>query len=43
MAQQPVLPYLTSKLGADAVSYGVLQTVFSGMQVAGGLMSGDNC
>lgn len=40
MAQAPVLPYLTKSLGADAAGYGALQTVFSAVQVVGGLWSG---
>lgn len=40
MAQVPVLPYLTQKLGADMTQYGTLQTVFSTIQFVGGLLSG---
>ncbi|KAK9812840.1 hypothetical protein WJX72_004589 [[Myrmecia] bisecta] len=40
MAQVPVLPYLIKSLGADAAAYGTLQTVFSTVQLFGGLVSG---
>mmetsp|Transcript_9684 Transcript_9684/g.17035 ORF Transcript_9684/g.17035 Transcript_9684/m.17035 type:complete len:427 (-) Transcript_9684:19-1299(-) len=38
--QQPVLPFLSSELGADAVAFGTLQTIVSGMALAGGAMMG---
>jgi OCT family organic cation transporter-like MFS transporter 18 len=41
MAQAPVLPYITKKLGADLQGYGSLQTLFSAAQFVGGLLSGD--
>ena len=40
MMQTPVLPYLTTALGADMESYGVLMTVFAVVQFVGGLLAG---
>ena len=40
MMQTPVLPYLTTALGAVMESYGVLMTVFAVVQFVGGLLAG---
>eukprot|EP00392_Amoebophrya_sp_AT5.2_P008697 g8725.t1 len=37
---QPVLPYLSKSLGADAITFGYLQTVTSVMQILGGAAIG---
>lgn len=39
-AQAPVLPFLTTSLHADLVSYGHLMTLFSVIQLVGGLLAG---
>jgi hypothetical protein len=38
--QAPLLPYMVKQLGADASYYGLLQSSFSALQLAGGLLSG---
>ncbi|ESO83196.1 hypothetical protein LOTGIDRAFT_133911 [Lottia gigantea] len=38
--QQGVLPYLSKKLSVDPVTFGYLQTVFAGVQLAGGPLFG---
>mmetsp|Transcript_28028 Transcript_28028/g.53350 ORF Transcript_28028/g.53350 Transcript_28028/m.53350 type:complete len:424 (-) Transcript_28028:315-1586(-) len=40
---QPVLPFLTRELGADAVIFGWLQTTFSFVQLVGGPVIGRVC
>ncbi len=38
--QTPLLPFLTTSLGADLATYGRLMTLFSVVQFAGGLLAG---
>ncbi|KNC56445.1 solute carrier family 22 member 18 [Thecamonas trahens ATCC 50062] len=38
--QQPVLPFISSELGASAATFGLLQSVFSGAQLLGGPVMG---
>ena len=40
---QPVLPFLSKKLGADAVVFGQLQTLFSAVQLVGNPVIGRLC
>eukprot|EP00195_Chlamydomonas_chlamydogama_P001003 CAMPEP_0202914444 /NCGR_PEP_ID=MMETSP1392-20130828/63103_1 /ASSEMBLY_ACC=CAM_ASM_000868 /TAXON_ID=225041 /ORGANISM="Chlamydomonas chlamydogama, Strain SAG 11-48b" /LENGTH=369 /DNA_ID=CAMNT_0049606089 /DNA_START=22 /DNA_END=1128 /DNA_ORIENTATION=- len=40
MMQQPLLPYLTKQLGASTTQFAQLQTLFSAVQLVGGLLSG---
>eukprot|EP00030_Apusomonadida_sp_AF-17_P008209 a848221_16.p1 GENE.a848221_16~~a848221_16.p1 ORF type:complete len:449 (-),score=154.55 a848221_16:41-1360(-) len=41
--QQPVLPFLSKQLGADAATYGALQSVFAAIQLLGGPLVGRLC
>ena len=41
MMQQPLLPYLTKELGASTAQFATLQSIFSGAQTVGGLLSGE--
>jgi MFS family permease len=40
---QPVLPFISKSLGADAVTFGYLQTAFSAVQMVGGPLVGRLC
>jgi MFS family permease len=40
MMQTPVLPYLTTQLGADMVAYGWLMSIMAVVQFVGGLLAG---
>jgi len=43
VAAQPVLPFLSREVGADAALFGWLQTTFSFVQLVGGPVIGRVC